>query len=233
LEALVPEGLQLQRLGPDERFALFTFLTYRHGHFGPRWLGPLRQFLPSPLQSNWRVHVVDPHTGRRGITFVMTAIGSTLHALAARHLSEGVAMHVPASCSLDVSAQGSIELMLDPGPGSAPDVRASLHLGAVPELSAEWQTCFKDFNGFLEYCVPQDRALDSQPWYARVSRSEIDLGIPLTLCQPLQGEVVSTTAARLVGSSQPLCFYVPQVQFKYFRDCFDAVVAPRVGQEVA
>ncbi len=54
---LVPSGLELQRLGPGGRWALFTLLTYRHGHFGPGLLGPLRQLLPSPVQSNWRIYV--------------------------------------------------------------------------------------------------------------------------------------------------------------------------------
>jgi hypothetical protein len=40
---LVPVGLALQRLGPDGRHAFFTFLSYRHGHLGPPWLGPLRR----------------------------------------------------------------------------------------------------------------------------------------------------------------------------------------------
>ena len=29
----MPSGLELQRLGPGGRHALFTFLTFRHGHF--------------------------------------------------------------------------------------------------------------------------------------------------------------------------------------------------------
>jgi len=34
LAPMVPEGLELQRLGPMNDVALFTFLTFRHGHFG-------------------------------------------------------------------------------------------------------------------------------------------------------------------------------------------------------
>src|SRR5258708_10654058 len=94
LEPLVPTGLQLQRIGPGERFALFTFLTFRHGHFGPRMLGPLRSLLPSPIQTNWRIHVRDPRTGKTGVTFVTTAITSTLHAVSARMMAEGMSMHV-------------------------------------------------------------------------------------------------------------------------------------------
>src|SRR5262249_50219870 len=33
---LVPWALELQRLGPEGKYALFTHLTYQHGHFGPQ-----------------------------------------------------------------------------------------------------------------------------------------------------------------------------------------------------
>src|SRR5262249_8404586 len=56
LEPFVPLGLELQRLGRTGRYALFTHLTYRHGHFGPRLFGPLRRLLPSPVHSNWRIY---------------------------------------------------------------------------------------------------------------------------------------------------------------------------------
>src|SRR5262249_23544535 len=39
----VPRGLELQRLGANGRWAMFSFLSYRHGHFGPALLGPLRR----------------------------------------------------------------------------------------------------------------------------------------------------------------------------------------------
>jgi hypothetical protein len=90
----VQEPLKLQRLGPGGRYALFTFLSFRHGHFGPRCLGPLRRLWPSPIQSNWRIHVFDPATGNRGIQFLTIAITATPIALAARLLSENVPMHV-------------------------------------------------------------------------------------------------------------------------------------------
>ena len=52
LERFVTAPLKLQRLGPGDRYALFTFLTFHHGHFGPRCFGPFRRLWPSPIQSN-------------------------------------------------------------------------------------------------------------------------------------------------------------------------------------
>lgn len=225
LKPLVPPGLELQRLGPGGKWALFTFLTYRHGHFGPRMLGPLRRALPSPVQSNWRIHVTDPQTGKRGIYFVTTAIGSTPHAVAARLMSEGVAMHVPARAEVRKEADGTFHLLIDPGTGTAPDVRAALRPAgdeAVRTLPPPWNECFADWRAFLAYCVPQDRAMSSQPWYGgRVVRQEIDLGIPLDSCQPLAGTVESAAARAIVGDAEPLCFRVPAVHFRYDREWYD------------
>jgi hypothetical protein len=225
LEPLVPDGLELQRLGPGGRYALFTFLTYRHGHFGPRAFGPIRRLLPSPVQSNWRIHVTDPQTGRRGVYFVSTVISSTPHALAGRLLSEGVPMHVPRRARLSRDDDGTLHLLIDPGGGTAPDVRATLRPSDDRSLPPPWSDCFGDWFGFLGYCVPQDRALSSQPWYGRVTRQEIELGIPLESCRRLEGDVESAAARGIVGEAQPLCFHVPAVTFRFGREEYDLRLA--------
>ncbi len=212
---LVPEGLKLQRLGPRGEWALFTFLTYRHGHFGPRLLGPLRRLSPSPLQTNWRIHVEDPGTGHRGITFVTNAITATINALGARLMTEGMPMHVLQGGELRREPDGAIHLRLDPGQGSAPDAEAHLRVSAESALPAPWGECFSSFQEFLAYCVPQDRAMSTQPWWPRVTRQEIDLGIPLSVCERLEGEVISAAASARVGDARALCFRVPGVAFLF------------------
>lgn len=222
LQWLVPPGLELQRLGPNSRYSLFTFLTYRHGHFGPRALGPLRRLLPSPIQSNWRIHVRDPKTAVEGIYFTHTVIDALPNALAARHLSEGVSMHVPHAAELTARPDGSFHLQLDSGQGSAPDVVADLTPAAAPPaFTPPWSECFADFRAFLEYCVPQDRAMSSQPWYGRICRQEIRLGIPLETCTPLTGRVTSKAAAAIAGDAAPICFHVAKVSFHYDGECYD------------
>src|SRR6202030_3260175 len=100
----------------------FTHLTYRHGHFGPALLGPLRRLLPSPVHTNWRIYVRDRQSGRIGIYFVTNAIASTLHALAARLLSEGMPMHALAGGTVTVGAGDEVRVRLDSGGGSGPDL---------------------------------------------------------------------------------------------------------------
>jgi hypothetical protein len=225
LEMLVPDGLRLQRLGPQRQYALFTFLTYRHGHFGPALLGKFRRHLPSPIQSNWRIHVTDPLTRQRGVYFVSTTISSTAHALAGRLLSEGVPMHVPQRADLVRDASGTVHFSIEPGRGTAPDVRATLTPSLQQTIPPTWIDCFGDWQGFLEYCVPQDRAMCCQPWYGRVARQEIELGIPLKSCKRLDGKLESRAAAAIAGDAAPVCFYVPSVTFRFAGEVYDLPAA--------
>jgi hypothetical protein len=222
LARLVPEPLRVQRLGPGGRYAMFSVLTYRHGHFGPRVFGPLRSLWPSPVQSNWRVYVFDPGTGKAGVHFLTTAITSFPHALAARLLSEGVPMHVPARAEVKRLPDGAFEVLVDPGGGSAPDVSAELRRGGRGVLPGPWEECFGSWEEVLGYCMPQDRALSVRPGdEGCVVRQEIDLGIRLEECEPLVGRVTSGAARAIVGDAEPLCFHVPAVRFLYRGEEYD------------
>jgi hypothetical protein len=216
LEPFVPMGLELQRIGSDDRYALFTFLTYQHGHFGPRLLGPLRALFPSPIQTNWRIYVRDPRTGREGVFFVTNACSNTLVALGARLFAEGMPMHVLQTSSIDIGQDGTVRLQLDAGKGSAPDGQATLHRTPERPAHGPWNRCFASYDDMLAYCVPQDRAFSTQPWYTRLTRQEITLNIPLVSCEPLEGSVHSQTATTFVGDAIPFCFLVPTVTF-----CFE------------
>jgi hypothetical protein len=226
LQPLVERPLVLRRVGLDGAYAVFSILTFRHGHFGPSCFGRLRRWWPSPVQSNWRIHVANPETGRRGIQFVTTAIASVPHALATRLLAEGVPMHVPESAR--VAREGDrLEVEIEPGDGSSPDLRASLHEGVFDrdgrDLWGAWAECFASWEEAVAYIVPQDRAMCSR-WRCgekRVVRQEIDLGIPLASCVPLEGEVRSMSLRGLIGEASTLCFVVRDVAFEFSRQEWD------------
>jgi hypothetical protein len=222
---LVPVGLELQRLGPGGRWALFSHLTYAHGHFGPALLGPLRKLLPSPVQSNWRIYVRDPRSGKTGIFFVTNAMASTPHALGARLLSEGMPMHALAAGSVTVTPGNEVSVRLDPGQGSGPDLEADLRPGPA-ELPAPFDACWGNHREFLDYSVTQDRALSSQPWYERITRQEISLNIALDVCEPLTGSVRSRAADALLGPVACVCFRVPRVSFCFDREEHEPLVLP-------
>jgi hypothetical protein len=236
LAALLPPELELQRLGPDGAYAMFTHLTYKHGHFGMRCFPAAlrRRCWPSPVQSNWRLYVTEPRSGLTGVYFLTTAITSTPHALAARLLSEGVPMHVPESAFVRWELNGSILLSIDPGRGTAPDLAAELTPMHLTILPGAWAECFGSWRDMLAYCVPQDRALASQRWYGRITRQEIELGIPLDACRPLRGKIYSRAAKAIVGddaANEPLCFYVDHVAFRYLGEAVARSPAPAYSRQ--
>ena len=223
--ALVEPGLELQRLGPEGKWALFTFLTFQHGHFGFRFLGPWRRRLcPSPVQTNWRIHVRNPRTGHVGIQFLTNAVSNPLVALAARLFTEGMPMHLLHKAQIARTPDGITKVNLDPGTGSAPDAELRLHMTAHPQLDGPWRECWETWPDFLAYCVPQDRALSSQPWRRRISRQEIHLGVPLEDCEPVTGTVRSRAAQVITEDSHPLCFRVARVSFRFEREAHDSIL---------
>jgi hypothetical protein len=132
-------------------------------------------------------------------------------------------MHVWRHAALNRAAvDGTIEVELDAGDGSAPDAKLRLRPTNDPELPPAWRACFASHRNMLEYVVPQDRALSPQPWYGRVCRQEINLGIPLDSVVPLTGTVESAAARVIVGAdAKPLCFLVPRVAFRFAGEAFD------------
>jgi len=232
----VPYGLELERLGATGEWALFSFLTYRHGHFGFRFLGPLRRLFPSPVQTNWRIHVRDPRTGIRGIYFLTNGIDFTPPALGARLFTEGMPMHVFERSEIHRAPTGEIRFAFTAGQGTAPVAAGALIPGPVPVLAGAWADAFGDWSQFLAYCVPQNRAMSGQRWHRRITRHEITLPIPLDRVEPLvprgPGAIVSATAAAIAGDAEPLCFRVPDLFFTFEAELHDAVPEaddPRAG----
>jgi hypothetical protein len=56
--------------------------------------------------------------------------------------------------------------------------------------------------------------MTTEPWRRCTTREEIDLGIPLDACEPLEGRVISQAAAAIVGDARPVCFRVARVDFR-------------------
>lgn len=124
-------------------------------------------------------------------------------------------MHVLDRAVVQRDPDGTVHLSLDPGAGSGPDAEATLRPSHEAALPPPFSACFETFGDFLAYCVPQDRAMSTQSWWPRVTRQEIDPGIPLTVCERLDGDVTSRAASAIVGDARPLCFRVPGVSFVF------------------
>jgi hypothetical protein len=221
---LVPAGLELQRVGPGGEWAVFTFLTYRHGHFGPALLGRLRRLLASPVQTNWRVYVRDPHTGHAGVHFVTNATDHWAYALGARLLTEAMPMHLLRRAAVGTTRDSTVVLRLDPGDGSAPDAEAVFTLTPRPS-DGPWDSAFATYQDMLTYVVHQDRALSVQPWRRGTTRQEIRLDVTTSDCAALTGQVSSRAARTLVGDAEPFSFLIREVTFRFDGEEHDDVPA--------
>src|SRR5258706_16292184 len=143
------------------------------------------------------------------------------HARGAGLCTAGMPMHVLKSAEVDRRHDGAVIFLdLDAGAGSAPDGHALLwHAPRPASLPEAWRDVWPDYESFLAYCLPQDRAMSTDLARGHVARQEIHLGIPLDACVPLNGTVQSKAAQAVVADDAPFAapggFYVPSVTFRF------------------
>ncbi len=223
---LVPEGLELQKLGRGSKeYGVFSVLTFIHSNFGPQNPPFLRKQLKlSGLVSNWRIHVVDRSSGLKGIYFLSNATDNLIMSLCARTFSEGMPMQV-ASVKTRTLSGDELDISFGPDGGTAPQLSARLKVADNQnlKLAAPWTECFNDFADVLSYCVPQERAISSQPFLNRICFQEIRLDIPLDKCKLLDGEVSSSTIESIVGDAEALCFLAPSLEFRFDREHYTKI----------
>jgi hypothetical protein len=221
LISLVPKHLELQRLGPNKDLALFSILCFEHKNFGPKFFGPLRKLMPGGVVSNWRIHVTEPRSGLSGIYFLSNATNKIAISLGARLLSEAMPMHLADSAFVEIKEK-SVLAKIKPGTGSSPDLEADLHLSDNASISstlpAEWLNCFGSLEAFLNYCVPQERAISSQEFLNRICFQEINLNIDINSCKLLAGHINSKAAESIAGKAEALCFRTGPLNFKFERE---------------
>ncbi|NBC36273.1 hypothetical protein GTZ99_06840 [Novosphingobium sp. FSY-8] len=219
---LVPPGVVLRQWGG---MTVVTVLTYAHGHFGPRWLGPLRRLCLSPMQSNWRLYVdaarSTPQLPERTVLFTRNVFDSWLYALGTRVFSDALPSHRAGRLAVVADAQG-IAVRIDSGGGSAPDLylRADYGPAALPDAFA----VMGDWAATVAYLTCQDAAVAQVADLPALARSDISLPVNLADVRPMRGVVADVPDwLRAMGAvGMPLCFAVPRVTFTALSD---AIVA--------
>lgn len=211
---LAPPGAKLLEAGGKTPF---TILSYRHGHFGPAFLGVLRRLFPSPLQSNWRLYLAQPIAGADAVStvaFVQNVLSSQLYALCTRVFSDALLAHLAQRFVLTRSAQ-EVRVEIDPGAGSAPRLqvlaRASVN-ATLPHGFAEHYPSWEA--AVLALCL-QDAAVCQIPDSARLAFARIDLPVELQHVQPFT--LLSSDCpmlAALAAEPEALCFFLPSVRFR-------------------
>jgi len=217
--AWVPRGLALVEY---QGFTPFTVLTYRHHHFGPAALGPLRRLCPSPLQSNWRLYLQPlPAAGvpERTVLFTHNAINQLPYVIGARLFSDGLPVHLPTRFEHGWG-NGLLNTDIDPGFGSAPALRASLKLLGEPPLASSTpvrQAFGPAWESAVQRLALQDAALVPLPDGSASALVDIDLPISPGQVRPAQllpGSLSCPILEALQPQGEPLCFVVPAVAFR-------------------
>jgi hypothetical protein len=213
-QTLLPPGVALwQRDGKTP----FTVLTYRHGHFGPALLGPLRRMLPSPLQSNWRLYLERTPAGAPAVPcvyFLKNIMASLPHALGTRLFSDILPTHLADNMTLDVTAtQASCSIA--GGAGSAPALDVQAAITAAHGLDADWQALFGNWHDAVAFLACQDAAIAHVPRNGKLVFGEIDLPVDVDQVQALTAlRADCGLLGQLPPMSKPFAFLVPKVPFK-------------------
>lgn len=211
----VPPGVALiERAG----LTLFTVLTYRHRHFGAKWLGPLRRLCPSPLQSNWRAYVEALPTGpapTRTVLFLRNAFDHPAYVMGSRVASDALPSHLPLRFVHARSGDG-YETELEPGAGSAPALASKLERAAARVLPAEFDRFFATWVGAVRFLCQQESAVVAIDGERRIAQAGISLPIDVDTVVPLQSTAVAGAGfLQDVGAvGAPFCFAVPKVRFE-------------------
>lgn len=213
-QALVPPGTRLwQRNGKTP----FTVLTYRHGHFGPALLGPLRRLLPSPLQSNWRLYLAQTPAGAPDVACVMflkNVMDALPYALGTRLFSDLLPTHLAAAMSHAVT-DGQARCSIAPGSGSAPALEVDCRRGGQQQLDADWQAVFGSWHEAVAFLACQDAAVAHVPRNGALAYGEISLPVALDQVRALTPLLAAHgLAGALPSASQPFAFLVPAVPFR-------------------
>ena len=207
-----------ERLELDVRDGLtaVSVLTYRHGHFGLRLLGPARRLLPSPVQSNWRLYLQAPADAdsSEGIAFFMNGLDNAIYTVGARLLADGLPVHVLASAEHERRSE-RVHTALDPGTGSGPSLQTVVREDeAGRALPAAFAERFESWDAAVDYLVRQDRAERIHGAIGLRSVSEIRIPIDPAEARPAIVESLeSATLGSIIDGCDALAFVVPQVDF--------------------
>ena len=219
----VPPGVTLVE---REGRVILTVLTYRHRHFGPVLLGPLRRLFGSPCQSNWRFYA-DRIAGRSvaaTVLFIANILDSAFYTLGTRVLSDALPSDL-AGRFVHRRDADTIATVIDGG-GSAPALSATVRDGAERVLPSAFSPFFADWRSAISGLCLQDAAIcavDDLP--GRLALARIALPIdparvrPMT-CLDYRGGAL---LARLGATDPPFCFCVTGVPFRVVSERLIAV----------
>jgi hypothetical protein len=212
---LVPKGFELWE---ENGLTVFTILTYRHGNFGPAFLGPLRRLFFSPIQSNWRLYLksAQPQLPPGStVLFLKNSMSSHLYALGTRVFSDALSTHLPQKF-VHSYHDGVFETLISPGKGSAPIFNCVTPASNEKELNTAFSDMFESWQKAIKFLSFQDAAVSYTDRDSVLALCEIQLPIDIATIRPLKFQSEGFQCPMLEEfspQSEPLCFVIPNVSF--------------------
>ena len=209
--ALLPAGVTLR-----ERDGLtpFTILSYRHGHFGPAFFGPLRRLFPSPLQSNWRLYLEGE--GAATVWFVKNIMDSLAYAAGTRLFSDIMQTHLAERFVCERRGD-AVDVAIGAGQGSAADFFCSAATGGERRLPPRFGALFDNWHQAVAALALQERAIGWSERFHRLVSAEIALPVDVDSVLPLRvapGAWHCPLLDQLGPVGEPFGFLVPAVPFR-------------------
>lgn len=212
----IPEGVGIcEKRGRT----LITVLTYRHHHFAPVYVGPLRRIFPSPLQSSWRVYVnklpKNDCLDKGVILYLKNTFDSLLFAMGTRLTSDIEPSHFSPKFIFNKECD-HYNIHIEGGIGSAPSLDATLSViedkGWLPK---EFEDYFGSKEAALKFICLQGSAICYADSIQKIVRAGIRLPVDLSTITPLKFEAgIAPFLDELNGNpSEPFCFVVPYIPF--------------------
>jgi len=204
---------------------VISILTYQHGNFGPALLGPLRRWLPSPQQSNWRLYL-NEQSAEGSIYFIKVCLDSGLHVFGSRLMSDGLASHRCGEFEYGVDpGGGTLRLTADGGSAPELDLKFNMDPGYKRDLPSSWEACFDDWEAAVVYLTEQNRAVDTVGGWRDELSADIRIPMDLRQIQPVQipADIHCPLLAELdlhPADLHPFAFLVPEVTFEFLGESY-------------
>ncbi|KXZ70622.1 hypothetical protein AVENLUH5627_01325 [Acinetobacter venetianus] len=201
---------------------IFTILTYQHQHFGFRFLGGLRQWMPSPQQSNWRFYL--DHTYPKTVIFEQVLLDQYLYVMGGRLASDVMPAQYASVFQHQFNPQQQ-SIQTDVFVDTDYSFNSDVKMTQEKTLTPTWQQMFDSWDEAVQFLVDQDHA-----WAEWVDRPECisqgDIEMPVQYEDIRAAQILSLNAPALLkkfgveSDTDAFAFVVPALDFHVLGERF-------------
>ncbi|WP_309366695.1 DUF2071 domain-containing protein [Sphingobacterium sp.] len=157
IQQFVPPEIELDII---DGCALFSVLTYRHGHFGPARLYHFKSFYRSPLQCNWRLYITQAERqfNEPTVLFLSNTMSSQVYGIGSRIFSGMMYTHHPLIFEHEYIGRQT-QTKIIPGSSNSPDLEVVCHPCEHWDIPDKFRNISSSVSQLLNKIIIQDHAL--------------------------------------------------------------------------